>query len=32
MKENRFSIGDKTIETPSLVIRKNIMTWDSTMI
>lgn len=32
MQQNRFTIGEKTIETPSLVIKKNIMTWDNTMI
>lgn len=32
MQENRFSLAEKTIETPSLVIKKNIMTWDNTMI
>lgn len=32
MKERQFSIGEKHIETPSLLIKKNIMTWDNTMI
>lgn len=32
MKQNQFGLGEKFIETPSLLIRKNIMTWDSTMI
>lgn len=32
MKQAKFKIGEKYIETPSLVIKKNIMTWDNTMI
>lgn len=31
-KTNRFSLGEKVIETPSLRIRKNIMMWEDTMI
>ena len=32
MKQNQFSIGEKHIQTPSLLIKKNIMTWDNTLI
>lgn len=32
MKQNQFRLGEKVIETPSLLIKKNIMTWDNTMI
>lgn len=32
MKENKLSFGEKFIETPSLQIKKNIMTWEDTMI
>ena len=31
-KTNRFSLGEKVIDTPSLRIRKNIMMWEDTMI
>lgn len=31
-KTNRFSLGEKVIETPALRIRKNIMMWEDTMI
>ena len=36
MKQNQFNFGEKMgekfIETPSLLIKKNIMTWDNTVI
>lgn len=32
MKENRPGIGEKAIETPTLLIKKNIMYWENTMI
>ena len=32
MKQNQFGLGEKFIETPSLLIKKNIITWDNTMI
>lgn len=32
MKQNQFGLGEKYIETPSLLIKKNIMTWDNTII
>lgn len=32
MKQSQFNFGEKNIETPYLVIKKNIMTWNNTMI
>lgn len=32
MKKDQLSLGEKVIETPSLLIKKNIMVWDNTMI
>lgn len=32
MKPNQFNLGEKYIETPSMMIKKNIMTWGNTMI
>lgn len=32
MAKEKFGLGEKTIETPSLLIKKNIMAWDNTMI
>jgi len=32
MKKEGLHFGEKTIETPSLLIKKNIMAWDNTMI
>lgn len=32
MKQKQFTLGEKNIETPSLLIKKNIMTWNNTMI
>ena len=32
MKTEKLILGDNTIETPSLTIKKNIMTWENTMI
>lgn len=32
MKQNQFTFSEKNIETPYLFIKKNIMTWNNTMI
>lgn len=32
MKKEQMKMGEKTIETPTLLIKKNIMAWDDTMI
>lgn len=32
MKQSQFTFGEKNIETPYLFIKKNIMTWNNTMI
>lgn len=32
MKQEQIRLGEKTIETPTLLIKKNIMAWDDTMI
>ncbi len=32
MKTEKFNFGEKTIETPSLMIKQNIMTWENTLI
>ena len=32
MKQNKFGPGEKVIETPTLNIKKNIMTWENTLI
>ena len=32
MKQEQMKLGEKTIETPTLLIKKNIMAWDNTMI
>lgn len=32
MKQTQFGLGEKFIETPSLIIKQNIMTWDNTII
>ena len=32
MKQRQSTFGEKDIKTPSLLIKKNIMTWNDTMI
>lgn len=32
MAKEKIGLGEKTIDTPSLLIKKNIMAWDNTMI
>lgn len=32
MAQNKVILGEKTIETPSLTVKKNIMVWENTMI
>ena len=32
MKQKQFTLGETNIEPPSLLTKKNIMTWNNTMI